>query len=116
MELGAVPIACAMSALSPDPPLSVFIVRKKAKAHGTGQAIEGRLRPGEPVIVVDDVVTTGESTLKAVAAARQEGAEVVGLFALLDRQEGHLPELEAYADRFHPLLTLEQFRARRARR
>jgi orotate phosphoribosyltransferase len=114
MELGAVPIACAVSALSPEPAPRVVIVRKKPKAHGTGQAIEGRLERGDRVVVVEDVVTTGESTWKALQAIEGEGAVVVGIFALMDRQEGHLPEFDRYADRFFPLLTIGEFRQRRA--
>ncbi|HJZ87057.1 MAG TPA: orotate phosphoribosyltransferase [Polyangia bacterium] len=114
MELGAVPIACAVSALSPEPPLRVFIVRKQPKAHGTGQALEGRLEPGDRVVVVEDVVTTGESTWKALQAVEAAGGQVVGVFALLDREAGHLPAFDRYADRFHPLMTLSEFRRRRA--
>jgi orotate phosphoribosyltransferase len=114
MELGAVPIACAVSALAPEPPPRVFIVRKQAKAHGTGQVLEGRLGRGDRVVVVEDVVTSGESTCKAIAAVEEAGAEVVGIFALMDREEGHLPAFDRYADRFFPLLTLSEFRRRRA--
>jgi len=117
MELGAVPIACAVSALSPadeGPPPRVFIVRKKPKEHGTGQALEGRLDPGDRVVVVEDVVTTGESTWKAIQAVEAAGAEVVAVFALLDREEPHLPAFERYRARFHPLMTLSEFRRLRA--
>jgi orotate phosphoribosyltransferase len=114
MELGAVPIACAVSALAPEPPPRVVIVRKQPKAHGTGQALEGRLEAGDRVVVVEDVVTTGESTWKAIQAIERDGGVVVAVFALLDREEPHLPEFDRYRDRFHPLLTLSEFRRRRA--
>jgi orotate phosphoribosyltransferase len=110
MELGAVPIACAVSALAPEPPPRVFIVRKQPKAHGTARPIEGRLDVGDPVVVVEDVVTTGESTWRAIQAVEAAGARVVGVCALLDRQEGHLPEFDRYADRFFPLATIAEFR------
>ena len=117
MELGAVPIACAVSALSPTdqaPPPRVFIVRKKAKEHGTGQTLEGRIERGDRVVVVEDVITTGESTWKAIQAAEAAGAEVAGIFALLDREEPHLPAFDGYRARFHPLMTLSEFRRLRA--
>jgi orotate phosphoribosyltransferase len=116
MELGAVPIASAVSALAPAPPPRIFIVRKRAKDHGTGETLEGRLEKGDPVVVVEDVITTGESTWKAIQAVERAGAHVVGIFALLDREEGHLAEFDRYADRFFPLLTLSEFRRRRAER
>src|SRR5262245_42022629 len=67
-ELGAVPIACAVSAHAPLPAPRVFIVRKQPKAHGTGKVIEGQVGRGDRVIVVEDVVTTGESTLRSLRA------------------------------------------------
>jgi orotate phosphoribosyltransferase len=110
MELGAVPIACTLSALSPDPPPRVFIVRKQPKGHGTGKVLEGQVGPGDCAVVVEDVVTTGESTCKAIRAVEAAGAEVAAVLALLDRQEGHLPEFDRYAGKFYPLATLADFR------
>jgi orotate phosphoribosyltransferase len=115
-ELGAVPIACAVSAHAQAPAPRVFIVRKQPKQHGTGKVIEGAVGRGDRVIVVEDVVTTGESTLKALRAVEAEGAQVLAIFALMDREEGHLPEFDAYSDRFVPLLTLSAFRRARAER
>jgi len=90
MTLGADPIVCPVAALShvEGPPLRAFIVRKEAKSHGTGRAIEGNLPPGSRVIVVDDVVTTGGSTLKAIEAVEAAGHEVVAVLCLVDRREG----------------------------
>lgn len=113
MELGAVPLACAVSALAPDPPPRIFIVRKQAKAHGTAKPLEGRIEPGDKVVVLEDVVTTGESTWRAIQAVEAAGAQVIGIFALLDRQEGHLAEFDSYGGRFHPLFTLGEFQRRR---
>jgi orotate phosphoribosyltransferase len=113
MELGAVPIACAVSAHAREPAPRVFIVRKKPKEHGTGKVIEGSLGKGDRVVIVEDVVTTGESTVRAIQAVEAAGASILGIFALLDREEGHLPEFDRYADRFFPLLTLSEFRRRR---
>lgn len=99
MTLGADPIVSAVAALShvEGPPLDAFIVRKEPKGHGTMQWIEGPVSPGQKVIVVDDVVTTGGSTLQAVERAREFGLEVVAVMALLDREEGGT---EALAARF----------------
>ncbi len=90
MTLGADPIVSAVAALShlEGPPLDAFIVRKEPKGHGTMQWIEGGVKPGQRVIVVDDVVTTGGSTLKAIERAKEFGLEVVAVLALLDREEG----------------------------
>lgn len=99
MTLGADPIVSAVAALShvEGPPLDAFIVRKEPKGHGTMRWIEGPVAPGQKVIVVDDVVTTGGSTLKAVERAEEFGLEVVAVMALLDREEGGT---EALAARF----------------
>lgn len=98
MTLGADPIVCPVAALShlEGPALRAFIVRKEAKEHGTGRKIEGSVKPGSRVVVVDDVVTTGESTLKAIAAATDEGLEVVAVVCLVDREEGGGARLEAW--------------------
>jgi orotate phosphoribosyltransferase len=111
MTLGADPIVCPVAALSQieGPPLRAFIVRKEAKEHGTGRAIEGSLEPGSRVIVVDDVVTTGGSTLRAIEAVELEGHRVVALICLVDREEGGTEKLQRWP--FHPLfLRSEIFR------
>lgn len=99
MTLGADPIVSAVAAQShaEGPALDAFIVRKEPKGHGTMQWIEGPVLPGQKVIVVDDVVTTGGSTLKAIERAKEFGLEVVAVMALLDREEGGT---EALASRF----------------
>jgi orotate phosphoribosyltransferase len=90
MTLGADPIVSAVAALSHSegPALDAFIVRKESKDHGTMKWIEGPVRPGQRVIIVDDVVTTGGSTLKAIEKAKDFGLEIVAVLALLDREEG----------------------------
>ena len=72
-----------------------FTVRKEAKQHGTGKLIEGPFREGDRVVVVEDVITTGGSALKAVDAVRTAGGSVLGVLALVDRQEGGREALEA---------------------
>jgi orotate phosphoribosyltransferase len=102
LTLGADPIAYAIahtSALAAergeDEMVRAFTVRKEAKQHGTGKLIEGPFQAGDRVVVVEDVITTGGSALKAVEAVRAAGGEVVGVLALVDRQEGGREALEA---------------------
>ena len=106
LTLGADPIATAVAVASYQAarPLHAFIVRKEPKGHGTGQWLEqpGRLAPGAPVVIVEDVVTTGASTLRAIERARGAGFEVAHVVALVDRLEGGREAVEAHA----PLTTL----------
>jgi len=69
------------------PLLHGFLVRKAEKAHGTGRRIEGFYRPGARVVIVDDVCTTGASTVQAIEAAREYGFEIVGVMCLVEREE-----------------------------
>ncbi len=103
MTLGADPIVCPVSALSyqEGPPLRAFIVRKEAKEHGTGRQIEGNLRPGCRVIVVDDVVTTAGSTLRAIEAVERAGYEIAAVICLVDREEGGTEKLSRWP--FYPM-------------
>ncbi|MCU0573119.1 MAG: orotate phosphoribosyltransferase [Syntrophobacteraceae bacterium] len=89
LTLGADPIANAVAYTSwvHQQPIQSFVVRKKQKEHGTASLIEGKVRPGDRVVVVDDVVTTGGSTLQAIAACRQARLEVARVVVLVDRQE-----------------------------
>lgn len=98
MTLGADPIVCPVAALShiEGLPLRAFIVRKEAKQHGTGRKIEGNLEPGSRVIVVDDVVTTGGSTLRALEAVEAAGHTVAAVLSLVDREEGGSAKLERW--------------------
>src|SRR3954469_14129841 len=97
LTLGADPIAyaiCHASAASARP-LRSFTVRKEAKAHGTGKQVEGPVAPGDRVIVVEDVITTGQSATKAVEALRHFGATPIAILALVDREEGGREQLES---------------------
>lgn len=91
LTLGADPLAAAVSVASfvAGQPLHAFIVRKEPKGHGTGQWLEGvgNLRPGMPVVVLEDVITTGGSTLRAIERTREAGLRVVHVVALVDRDE-----------------------------
>jgi len=90
LTLGADPISYAISYASAATarPLRAFTVRKEAKAHGTGKLIEGPFRAGDRVVVIEDVITTGGSALKAAAAVSAAGGRVLGVLALVDREEG----------------------------
>ena len=96
LTLGADPIsyAIAYASASSDAPLRAFTVRKEAKAHGTGRLIEGPFREGDRVAIVEDVITTGGSALRAVDAVRSAGGTVLGVLALVDREEGGRDALE----------------------
>jgi orotate phosphoribosyltransferase len=99
ITLGADPIATATSiaALIAGQKLHAFIIRKEPKGHGTGQWLEGRknLPSGPRVIIVEDVVTTGGSSMKAVRRAEEEGLKVLGIVTLVDREEGGRENIEA---------------------
>ena len=105
LTLGADPIVCPMAALShtTPSPLRAFIVRKEAKDHGTTRQIEGDLEPASKVVVIDDVVTTGGSTLKAIEAAETAGHEVVAVLCIVDREQGGAEALSRWP--FFPLFT-----------
>jgi orotate phosphoribosyltransferase len=101
LTLGADPIAYAIahaSALEAEAGVGgmirAFTVRKEAKQHGTGKLIEGPFAAGDKVVVVEDVITTGGSALKAVEAVRAAGGDVLGVLALVDREEGGREALE----------------------
>lgn len=97
LTMGADPIAYAIRDLSARH-LDVFVVRKEAKAHGLRRGVEGPVRQGLKVVVVDDVVTTGGSTIQALDACRAEGLDVVAVVVLVDREEdGGLDRIRAHA-------------------
>jgi orotate phosphoribosyltransferase len=97
LTLGADPVSYAIayaSALARRP-VRAFTVRKEAKTHGTARLIEGPFRAADRVAVVEDVITTGGSALRAVDAVRAAGGVVVGVLALVDREEGGREALES---------------------
>jgi orotate phosphoribosyltransferase len=113
LTLGADPLASAISLTSylAGLPISAFIVRKEPKAHGTAQWVEGRtlLVKGDTVAIVDDVVTTGGSTLKAIERVRDEGLTPVVSLALVDRNEGGREVIEATGVTFRSLYDRSDF-------
>jgi orotate phosphoribosyltransferase len=90
LTMGADPVAYAIASASwgTDTVLDAFSVRKEAKDHGMGQLIEGNFRPGDAVVVVEDVITSGGSALKAITAVEAAGGRVVGVLAVVDREQG----------------------------
>lgn len=106
LTLGADPIAYAIayaSALA-KLPIRAFTVRKDAKAHGTGKLIEGPLRPSDSVVIIEDVITTGGSALRAIQAVCEFGATILGVLALVDREEGGCARLEQEGYSVHSLV------------
>jgi orotate phosphoribosyltransferase len=97
LTLGADPISYAISYASAesDQPLRAFTVRKETKAHGTGKLIEGPFREGDHVVVIEDVITTGGSALRAIDAIRAAHGIVEGVLALVDREEGGRQAIES---------------------
>jgi orotate phosphoribosyltransferase len=92
VELGGCPLASAvsMASFAHGRPLDALYVRKETKDHGSRKMVEGdkSIRPGLPVVILEDVITTGGSTLKAVEKLKAAGVQVVGVVALVDRLEG----------------------------
>lgn len=97
LTLGADPISYAISYASASTarPLRAFTVRKETKAHGTGKLVEGPFRAGDRVVVIEDVITTGGSALRAAAAISTAGGNVLGVLALVDREEGGREAIES---------------------
>lgn len=96
LTMGADPVACAALAGGFDG--KAFFVRKETKQHGLQRRIEGPfLEPGDRCVIVEDVVTTGGSTLQAIEAVREAGHEIVGVVSVLDRLAGGGPRIEAAA-------------------
>ena len=105
LTLGADPIAAAVAytAFLNKKPVNAFVVRKEQKDHGLKKLVEGDVQAGSRVVIVDDVITTGGSTIKAIIAARAEGLEVVQAIVLVDREEGGKEEIEKYISVVRPL-------------
>lgn len=113
VALGGCSLASAVSLTSAlrdgDAGLDALYVRKEPKDHGTGKRVEGRLRRGTAVVLVEDVLTTGGSSLAAVLALRAEGFSVDRVFALVDRAEGGVEALAAQGVTAHALLHRRDF-------
>jgi orotate phosphoribosyltransferase len=110
LTLGADPVANAISYTSyiKGYPLESFVVRKEPKKHGTMLWIEGQVGKGDRVLIVEDVITTGASTIKAIERAEQCGLRVEGVIVFIDRQEGGREKVEAMGLPVTTLLTKEE--------
>ena len=110
LTLGADPIAyaTALASVTAPPLVRAFTVRKEAKQHGTGRLIEGPMREGDRVVVLEDVITTGGSALRAAEAIQRAGASISGILALVDREEGGRGVLEAQGFQVVCLATLSE--------
>ena len=87
-----------------------FMVRKEAKQHGTGKIVEGPVKPGMKCVIVEDVITSGGSALKAAMAAREFGLEVIGVLGVIDRLEGGDAAFQSAGIPLATLLTIDDFR------
>ncbi len=110
LTLGADAIsnAIAFTSYLKDDPLESFVVRKEPKKHGTMLWVEGNVSEGDKVVIVEDVVTTGGSTIKAIDRAKKCGLKVLGVIVLIDRQEGGRKAIEAKGVPVKVLLTREE--------
>lgn len=117
LTLGADPIANAMSVISfqRGRPVRSFIVRKDIKEHGTQSAVEGNVVTGERVAIIDDVITTGGSTITAIERARKAGLIVERVIALIDREEGGRENIGAHVPRIDAVFTRSEIMAARTR-
>jgi orotate phosphoribosyltransferase len=110
MDMGATPIVGAVACRSHyiGRPLPTFVVRKEVKSHGTQKKIEGPLPPGPcKVVIIDDVVTSGDSIIKAIDAAEAQGCEILLAISVLDRNAGATETLAKRGIAYRPLVTLK---------
>jgi orotate phosphoribosyltransferase len=118
LTLGADPVATAIvyTAHIRGTEMEAFIVRKERKKHGTMLWIEGHVQEGDRVLIVEDVITTGNSTIKAITRARESGLKVAGVLAFIDRQEGGSNAIRSIGLPFKALLTKDEiFKTYKAR-
>jgi orotate phosphoribosyltransferase len=115
LTLGADPVACAIAhaAALAGRRLDAFTVRKERKGHGAGRLVEGNLQSGMNVVVVEDTVTSGASASRAIAGVEEVGASVLGVLALVDREEGGRERLEQDGYPVRALFTASELLRRR---
>ena len=112
LTMGADPIAMATAYTSylRNEPIEAIVIRKEPKGHGTMSQIEGNVKEGDEVIIIDDVVTTGGSTIKAIEAAEKAGLKIIAVIILLDRCEFEgRQNIERRGYPVHSLLTIKDF-------
>jgi orotate phosphoribosyltransferase len=110
LTFGADPLAVATAFASElkSRPINAFSIRKTRKDHGMIRWIEGDVQPGERVAIIDDVATTGGSTIKAIERARSEGLEVVRAVILVDRQEGGIDNIRQHVPNVSSIVTRDE--------
>jgi orotate phosphoribosyltransferase len=110
LTLGADPIAYAVAYTSylKEKPIEAFVVRKTPKSHGTMQWVEGNVTKEDNVVIVDDVITTGKSTIEAINRSKEAGLEIVKVIALIDRQEGGREAVEKLGYKLDSIVTREE--------
>ena len=118
LTLGADPIANALAVISYQlgKPVKAFIVRKDVKDHGTKSAIEGNVKPGEKVVIIDDVITTGGSTITAIEQARKAGLVIDRVITLIDREEGGRENILQHVDQVQSVFTRTEIMALREKK
>jgi len=105
--LGAVPIATAISLKTKKP---LIIIRKEKKEYGTSKLIEGKIKKGEKIAIVEDVTTTGNSLLRAIKVIEENGGRVKRAFVIVDREEGAEENLEREGFILEPLFSISQMK------
>ena len=118
LTLGADPIANALAVISyqKGKPIKSFIVRKDVKDHGTKSAIEGSVSPGDKIAIIDDVITTGGSTITAIEQARKAGLNIEMVITLIDREEGGRENILKHVDNIKSILTRTEIMRLRAKK
>jgi orotate phosphoribosyltransferase len=108
LVIGAIPIVTAVTLVShmKGKPIPSFIVREESKSHGTRKRIEGHLRKGSKVAIIDDVITGGDSVKKAIEAVEAEGCKVVKVIVIVDRKEGGSERLKKEGYNFEAIFDL----------
>jgi orotate phosphoribosyltransferase len=111
MSIGADPITASVITMAAvrGLPMLGFMVRKEAKGHGTNKYLEGPVQPGMEAVIVEDVVTTGGSSLSAIERCEQFGLKIVGVLAIIDRMEGGAEAFQSRGYPFRSLLTIRDF-------
>jgi len=112
LTMGADPVSCATAYTSfvRGNPIEAFVIRKEAKKYGLMRRIEGNVKEGDDVIIIDDVITTGGSTIKAIDAAKEGGLNIIAVIVLLDRCEKNgRQNIEALGYEFHSILSIRDF-------
>jgi orotate phosphoribosyltransferase len=107
LTMGADPISCSVAFASHinKRDIGSFAIRKERKEHGMQRQVEGNVKEGDRVVIIDDVITTGGSTVKAIEAARREGLDIVKVIVLVDREEGGKEELLKHVSKVEVICT-----------